>query len=229
MVLSELLAIKVPNGLSAHHGCAHRAARRGSARRCQDRITGGEAALVLGLGPVGLGASPSCASAASGDRGRPTSRQASTARRAAGCRCGRRPTESTPVIEAWRQVDGVRPLRDLRGGGRAGHDRAGHADGTEGSAHRGGGRVHAGGPDPPDARHRPRAEHPVRVGVPRRSSSTTVAHDRRWQGRPVTPGSPAPSGSMACRRRSPTWATPRPTPRSWSSPGRLIERYGHGR
>ena len=111
------------------------------------------------------------------------------------------------------------PARDLRGGGRAGHDRAGHADGTEGCAHRGGGRVHAGGPDPPDARHRPRAEHPVRARATRRSSSTTRCTRSPTARSTCHPGSPAPSGSMACRRRSPTWATPRPTPRSWSSPG----------
>ena len=105
MVLSELLAIKVPNGLSAAHGCAHRAARRGRARRCQEphhRRRGRRWCWVSDRSA--WRASPSCACAASGRSSPPTSRRS----------VGSSPSSWVPM---WSSTRGSR--RPSRHGGRS--------------------------------------------------------------------------------------------------------------
>ena len=209
MVFNEMTGIKVPER------AAGRAWRRSPSRwpsACMpSRRAASQAATrpsCSALGPVGLaciaelrmrGIGPIVAADFSPKR--------RAAGRAAGCRRGGRPTRDAGhrgVAQDRRHA----PARDLRSGRRARHDRAGDAHGAEGRAHPGGRRVHAGGPHPPDARHRPRAEHPVRARLRPDRVRRCAARPSPTARSTFAPGSPAPSASTVCRRRSPTSANP---------------------
>lgn len=110
MVMNELLAIKVPNGLPAHMAALTEPLAVGVHAVAKSRITGGDAALVLGLGPVGLaciaelrmrGIGPIVAADFS-----PKRRQLAEQ---LGADVVVDPRE-VPAIEAWQKADGVRPL-----------------------------------------------------------------------------------------------------------------------
>jgi threonine dehydrogenase-like Zn-dependent dehydrogenase len=110
MVLNELTGIKVPSGLPADMAALTEPLAVGIHAVAKSRITGGEAAIVLGLGPVGLaciaelkmrGIGPIVAADFS-----PKRRQLAEQM---GADVVVDPRE-TPAIEAWRKVDGMRPL-----------------------------------------------------------------------------------------------------------------------
>jgi threonine dehydrogenase-like Zn-dependent dehydrogenase len=110
MVVSDLLAIKVPDGLPARLAGLTEPLAVGVHAVARSRIGRGDAALVLGCGPVGLavvaalrlqGVGPIVAADYS-----PTRRAL-----AAGLGADEVVDPSViPAIEAWRRVDGVRPL-----------------------------------------------------------------------------------------------------------------------
>ncbi len=110
MVLNELLGIKVPSGLPAHMAALTEPLAVGVHAVVKSRISGGDAAVVLGCGPVGLaciaelrmrGIGPIVAADFS-----PKRRQLAEQ---LGADVVVDPNE-TPAIEAWRTIDGVRPL-----------------------------------------------------------------------------------------------------------------------
>jgi threonine dehydrogenase-like Zn-dependent dehydrogenase len=110
MVLSELLAIKVPNGLSANMAALTEPLAVGVHAVAKSRITGGEAALVLGLGPVGLAC---IAELRMRGIGPIVAADFSPKRRQLAEQLGADVVVDprvTPAIDAWREVDGVRPL-----------------------------------------------------------------------------------------------------------------------
>lgn len=108
MVLNELVAIKVPRGLNADVVAMTEPLAVGVHAVAKSRITSNESAIVLGCGPVGLaciaelkrrGIGPIVAADFSGKR------------RSLAERLGADVVvdpRSTPAIEAWRDVDGVR-------------------------------------------------------------------------------------------------------------------------
>lgn len=110
MVLNELLGMKVPSGLPAELAAMTEPLAVGVHAVAKSRIAGGDAAIVLGLGPVGLaciaelrmrGIGPIVAADFSPKR-RKLAEQL-------GADVVVDPRE-TPAIEAWRKIDGVRPL-----------------------------------------------------------------------------------------------------------------------
>ena len=110
MVLNELLGIKVPTGLPAHMAALTEPLAVGVHAVVKSRITGGDAAVVLGCGPVGLaciaelrmrGIGPIVAADFS-----PKRRQLAEL---LGADVVVDPSE-TAAIDAWRKIDGVRPL-----------------------------------------------------------------------------------------------------------------------
>ncbi len=110
MVMNELLAIKVPTGLPSHIAALTEPLAVGVHAVAKSRITGGDAALVIGLGPVGLaciaelrmkGIGPIIAADFS-----PKRRQLAEQ---LGADVVVDPRE-VPAIEAWRKADGMRPL-----------------------------------------------------------------------------------------------------------------------
>jgi threonine dehydrogenase-like Zn-dependent dehydrogenase len=110
MVVNDLLGIKVPTGLPAHLAALTEPLAVGVHAVAKSRIAVGDAALVLGLGPVGLaciaelrmrGIGPIVAADFS-----PKRRQLAEQ---LGADVVVDPRE-TPAIEAWRQVDGSKPL-----------------------------------------------------------------------------------------------------------------------
>ncbi len=110
MVVNELLAIKVPTGLPSHIAALTEPLAVGVHAVAKSRITGGDAALVIGLGPVGLaciaelrmkGIGPIIAADFS-----PKRRQLAEQ---LGADVVVDPRE-VPAIEAWRKADGMRPL-----------------------------------------------------------------------------------------------------------------------
>jgi threonine dehydrogenase-like Zn-dependent dehydrogenase len=110
MVLNEMLSIKVPNGLSADLAALTEPFAVGVHAVAKSRIAPGDAAIVLGCGPVGLaciadlkrrGIGPIVAADFS-----------STRRHLAelmGADVVVDPRE-TPAIDAWRRIDGDKPL-----------------------------------------------------------------------------------------------------------------------
>jgi threonine dehydrogenase-like Zn-dependent dehydrogenase len=110
MVLNELTGLKVPAGLPPHMAALTEPLAVGVHAVAKSRITGGDSAIVLGVGPVGLaciaelrlrGIGPIVAADFS-----PKRRQLAEH---LGADVVVDPRE-TPAIEAWRRVDGIRPL-----------------------------------------------------------------------------------------------------------------------
>jgi threonine dehydrogenase-like Zn-dependent dehydrogenase len=110
MVLNELLGIKVPTDLPAHMAALTEPLAVGVHAVAKSRIAGGDSAVVLGCGPVGLaciaelrmrGIGPIVAADFS-----PKRRQLAEQ---LGADVVVDPREIS-AIEAWRKIDGVRPL-----------------------------------------------------------------------------------------------------------------------
>ncbi|MEX0847566.1 MAG: zinc-binding dehydrogenase [Ilumatobacteraceae bacterium] len=110
IVLNEMLTMKVPNGLPAHLAALTEPLAVGVHAVAKSRIAIGDAALVIGLGPVGLaciaelrmrGIGPIVAADFS-----PKRRQLAELMGADVVVDPR----VTPAIEAWRQIDGQKPL-----------------------------------------------------------------------------------------------------------------------
>ena len=110
IVLNEMLAMKVPNGLPPHLAALTEPLAVGVHAVAKSRIAVGDAALVIGLGPVGLaciaelrmrGIGPIVAADLS-----PKRRQLAELMGADVVVDPR----VTPAIEAWRQIDGRKPL-----------------------------------------------------------------------------------------------------------------------
>ena len=226
MVLNELLAIPVPDGVPAALAAMTEPLAVGvhavNKSRITDRRRGDRARAAarsgwrvspssrcVGIGPV-IGADFS-------------SRRRSLAEHL-GCDVVVDPRDER-VIDVWRRVDGVRPLVIFEAVGVPGMIDAGHADGAQGRPHPRRRRVHAGGSDPPDARHRARAQHPVRARL-----RAARVRRRRCARSPNGAVDLAPAGhrhgrrSTASRRRSTTSPIPRDTPRSWCKPDRVASR-----
>ena len=110
MVINELMGIKVPNGLSADLAALTEPLAVGVHAVAKSRITSGESAIVLGLGPVGLAC---IAELKMRGIGPVIAADFSPKRRALAELLGADvvvdPGE-TSAIEAWRKVDGLRPL-----------------------------------------------------------------------------------------------------------------------
>lgn len=110
MVLSDLLALPVPNGLDARRAALTEPMAVGVHAVVRSRIAPGEAAVVLGCGPVGL-----AVIAALRSTGIETIVAAdfSAKRRELAGRLGATEVvdpRDEPAIEAWRRVDGQAPL-----------------------------------------------------------------------------------------------------------------------
>ena len=110
MLLSDLVAMKVPNGLDHRDAALTEPLAVGIHAVVKSKIAPGDAAVVLGCGPVGLaviddlrrrGIEPIVAS------------DFSPARRALAAKMGAHEVVDPAVerpMDAWRRVDGVRPL-----------------------------------------------------------------------------------------------------------------------
>ena len=170
MVLNEMLGIKVPDGLRADIAAMTEPLAVGVHAVAKSRITTDESAIVLGCGPVGL----ACIAELKmprhrADRRRRLLRQAPRPRRADWA-----PTSSSTRARRRRSrrgaaVDGVRTPVIFEAVGVPGMIDQAMRMAPEGRPHPRRRRLHAGGPDPPDARHRPGAQPPVRVRLrPRR-------------------------------------------------------------
>jgi threonine dehydrogenase-like Zn-dependent dehydrogenase len=110
MVLSSMLALKVPNGLDPRHAALTEPMAVGVHAVNRSGIKKGDAAVVLGAGPVGL----AVISALKREGIEPiVAADFSPARRALATKLGAHeavdPREE-PAIEAWRRVDGLKPL-----------------------------------------------------------------------------------------------------------------------
>ncbi|MDO9175637.1 MAG: zinc-binding dehydrogenase [Actinomycetota bacterium] len=110
MVLSELTGIKVPAGLPAEMAALTEPLAVGVHAVAKSRIVGGESAIVLGAGPVGLAC---VAELRMRGIGPIVVADFSAKRRELAASLGADvvvdPREET-AIEAWRKIDGVRPL-----------------------------------------------------------------------------------------------------------------------
>ena len=110
MVINELMGIKVPNGLSVDLAALTEPLAVGVHAVAMSRITSGESAVVLGLGPVGLAC---IAELRMRGIGPIIAADFSPKRRALAELMGADavvdPAE-TSAIDAWRKVDGLRPL-----------------------------------------------------------------------------------------------------------------------
>ena len=184
MVLNELLAIKVPTGLPHRMAALTEPLAVGVHAVAKSKIAVGEAAVVIGLGPVGLACIAAMKMLGIGPiigvgllPGSPRARRAPRLRR--GGRSGRRGADRRVATGRREQA-----ARHLRGRRRAGHDRAGDADGAAQRPRAGRRRLHAAGHDPPDARHRQGAEHPVRARIRPARVRRVARRDRRGEGRP---------------------------------------------
>jgi threonine dehydrogenase-like Zn-dependent dehydrogenase len=110
MLLSSLLAIKIPNGLDARHAALTEPMAVGLHAVNRSGIKPGEAAIVLGAGPVGL----AVISALARKQIEPiVAADFSPARRALAATLGAHevvdPREE-PAIDAWQRIDGTKPL-----------------------------------------------------------------------------------------------------------------------
>ena len=110
MVLNELMGIKVPAGLPVDLAALTEPLAVGVHAVAKSRIAGGESAIVIGLGPVGL----ACIAALKmRGIGPVVAADFSPKRRALAVTMGADvvvdPRE-TSAIDAWRKIDGVRPL-----------------------------------------------------------------------------------------------------------------------
>lgn len=110
MVLSSLLATKIPDGLDARHAALTEPMAVGVHAVNRSGIKAGEAAVVLGAGPVGL----ACISALSRMNVEPiVAADFSAKRRALARVMGAHEVvdpRSEPAIDAWSRVDGLKPL-----------------------------------------------------------------------------------------------------------------------
>jgi threonine dehydrogenase-like Zn-dependent dehydrogenase len=110
MVLNDLLILPVPNGLAARHAALTEPLAVGVHAVNKSRIDSGDAAIVLGCGPVGLAV---IASLASRGIGPIVAADFSPARRRLAEHFGAHvvvdPSEQS-AIAAWRRADGQRPL-----------------------------------------------------------------------------------------------------------------------
>jgi threonine dehydrogenase-like Zn-dependent dehydrogenase len=110
MVLNELLGIKVPGGVPAHLAALTEPLAVGVHAVAKSRIAGGDAAIVLGCGPVGLAC---IAELRMRGIGPIVAADFSPKRRSLAEQLGADvvvdPRE-TSAIDAWRKVDGMRPL-----------------------------------------------------------------------------------------------------------------------
>ena len=110
MVLTELTGIKVPPGLPAEMAALTEPLAVGVHAVAKSRIGGGDSAIVLGAGPVGLAC---VAELRMRGIGPIVVADFSAKRRELAAQLGADvvvdPRE-TPAIEAWRKIDGVRPL-----------------------------------------------------------------------------------------------------------------------
>lgn len=110
MVVNEMMSIKVPNGLSHELAAMTEPLAVGVHAVAKSRITSGEAAVVIGLGPVGLAC---IADLKAKGIGPIVGADFSPKRRALAEHLGADvvvdPRE-TPAIEAWRRIDGKKPL-----------------------------------------------------------------------------------------------------------------------
>ncbi|MCU1359537.1 MAG: alcohol dehydrogenase [Ilumatobacteraceae bacterium] len=110
MVLNELLAIKVPGGLPTHMAALTEPLAVGVHAVAKSRIAVGDAAIVLGLGPVGLAC---IAELRMKGIGPIVAADFSPKRRLLAEQLGADVVvdpRQTAAIDAWRQVDGVKPL-----------------------------------------------------------------------------------------------------------------------
>jgi threonine dehydrogenase-like Zn-dependent dehydrogenase len=110
MVINELVGIKVPNGLSADLAALTEPLAVGVHAVAKSRITSGESAIVLGLGPVGLAC---IAELKMRGIGPVIAADFSPKRRALAEQLGADVVvdpAQTSAIEAWRKIDGLRPL-----------------------------------------------------------------------------------------------------------------------
>jgi len=110
MVFNELTGIKVPSGLPAEMAAMTEPLAVGIHAVAKSRIQGGDSAIVLGAGPVGLAC---VAELRMRGIGPIVVADFSAKRRELAVLLGADvvvdPRE-TPAIEAWRKIDGVRPL-----------------------------------------------------------------------------------------------------------------------
>src|SRR6056297_1688590 len=110
MALNELLAIKVPSGLPHEMAAMTEPLAVGVPAVAKSGITPGDAAIVIGLGPVGLACIAAMKMLGIGPI---VGADFSPARRALaeqlGCDEVVDPNEET-AIRAWRRIDGARPL-----------------------------------------------------------------------------------------------------------------------
>jgi threonine dehydrogenase-like Zn-dependent dehydrogenase len=110
MLLSSLLATKVPNGLDPRLAALTEPMAVGVHAVNKSGIKAGEAAVVLGAGPVGL----ACISALKRLGAEPiVAADFSAKRRELAITMGAHEAmdpRTEPAIEAWRRVDGVKPL-----------------------------------------------------------------------------------------------------------------------
>jgi 2-desacetyl-2-hydroxyethyl bacteriochlorophyllide A dehydrogenase len=110
MVLNDLLILPVPNGLAARHAALTEPLAVGVHAVNKSRIDNGDAAIVLGCGPVGLAV---IASLAGRGIGPIVAADFSPARRRLAVHFGAHvvvdPREQS-AIAAWRAADGQRPL-----------------------------------------------------------------------------------------------------------------------
>jgi threonine dehydrogenase-like Zn-dependent dehydrogenase len=110
MVLNEMLAIDVPAGLPADLAALTEPLAVGVHAVAKSRITSSDAAIVLGLGPVGLACVAELARLGIGPIvGADFSPRRRGLAEHLGCHVVVDPAER-PAVAAWRDVDGVRPL-----------------------------------------------------------------------------------------------------------------------
>jgi threonine dehydrogenase-like Zn-dependent dehydrogenase len=110
MVLNELLGLKVPAGIPAGMAALTEPLAVGVHAVAKSRIRGGESALIIGAGPVGLAC---LAELRMRGIGPIVVADFSAKRRELAALLGADVVvdpRATPAIEAWRQIDGVRPL-----------------------------------------------------------------------------------------------------------------------
>lgn len=110
MALSAMLLLKVPNGLDHERAALTEPMAVGRHAVARSRIAAGDAAVVIGCGPVGLAVIADLARLGIGPI---VAADLSPARRALAVTMGATevvdPTVEAPV-DAWRRIDGVRPL-----------------------------------------------------------------------------------------------------------------------
>ena len=113
LVLSDMMALKVPNGLDPHHAALTEPMAVGLHAVNKSNIVPGEAAVVLGCGPVGLAV---IAALAQHGIEPIVAADFSSKRRALATTMGAHETVDPrvePAVDAWRRVDPSRATRPL--------------------------------------------------------------------------------------------------------------------